>query len=128
MSNVDLVRGVYEAFAKGDVQAVLGALDFQVDWTESEGFPYAGKYIGTQEVLNRVFVPLATEWEGYKAEPEQFLDAGDTVVALGWYSGTYRKTGRPFRARFAHVFWIASGKVWRFQQYTDTALVREAMK
>lgn len=128
MSNVDLVRGIYQAFAKGDVPAVLGALDPQVDWNESERFPYGGKFIGTQDVLNRVFVPLATEWEGYKAEPEQFLDAGDAVVALGWYSGKYRRTGRSFRAKFAHVFWIKSGKVQRYQQYTDTALVLEAMK
>lgn len=44
MSNVDIVRGAYEAFGRGDVHAVLGVLDPNVSWTEADGFPYAGTY------------------------------------------------------------------------------------
>jgi ketosteroid isomerase-like protein len=38
--SVALVRSVYEAFAKGDVQTVLGLLSDKVEWNEAEHFPY----------------------------------------------------------------------------------------
>jgi uncharacterized protein len=52
-------------------------------------------------------------------------DAGETVISHGYYSGTYRKTGRQARAQFAHFFTLRDGKVVKFQQYTDTAQFRE---
>ena len=43
MSEVETVRGLYAAFAAGDIPAVLAALDANVDWREAEGFPYADR-------------------------------------------------------------------------------------
>ena len=40
-SNIDIIRGLYEAFARCDIPAVLGALDANVEWQEAEGFLYA---------------------------------------------------------------------------------------
>ncbi len=53
---------------------------------------------------------LGTEWEGFAAIPDEFIDAGDTVVVLGTYSGRYRSTGKSFQANFAHVWKIRTGK------------------
>ena len=46
--SVDVVRGVYEAFGRGDVAAVLGAMADDVEWHEAEGMPYGGVYRGGQ--------------------------------------------------------------------------------
>ncbi|MEX0801612.1 MAG: nuclear transport factor 2 family protein [Dehalococcoidia bacterium] len=126
--NVDVIRGVYAAFARGDVPAVLGAMDPQVEWTEAEGFPYPGTFVGPDAVLQGVFAPLGTEWDGYKVEPSEILDAGDAVVGLGHYSGRYKATGKEFRAPFAHVFRLKDGKIVGFVQYTDTALIQTALQ
>ncbi|HZT60935.1 MAG TPA: nuclear transport factor 2 family protein [Pyrinomonadaceae bacterium] len=126
--NSEIIRGVYAAFADGDVPRVLGALDGDVRWTEAEGFPYGGTYVGPDAVLANVFAKLGSEWEGFKAVPHTFVAEGDTVVALGEYEGTYKATGRRFSAPFAHVWTLRDGKVARFQQYTDTALAQAAVK
>jgi ketosteroid isomerase-like protein len=126
-SNVDTIRGIYEAIGRGDVPAVLGALDPEVDWNEMEGFPYAGKYVGPDAVLSGVIARLVAEWDGFSAVPDELLDAGAQVVALGWYGGSYKATGKAFRARFAHVWRLKDGKAVHFQQYADTAKVREAL-
>lgn len=63
MTNGDIVRGLYEAFGRGDVPAVLGVLDENIEWTEAEGFPYGGTFHGPQAVLENVFMKLGTEWE-----------------------------------------------------------------
>lgn len=128
MNNVELIRGAYDAFAKGDVGTVLGLLSPEIRWTEAEGFPYAGTFVGPKAVLENVFMRLGTEWEGFAAVPNEFIDGGDSVVALGKYSGTYKSTGKSFQADFAHVWKMADGKAVKFVQYVDTALVQRALE
>jgi ketosteroid isomerase-like protein len=128
MSNLESVRGVYDAFAKGDVPAVLGFLDAGVAWTEAEGYPYGGTYNGPDAVLAGVFMRLGSEWDGFSAIPEEFIDAGNTIVVLGQYSGKYKDTGKSFKADFAHVWKISEGKAVRFVQYVDTLLVQRALE
>lgn len=128
MSNLNSVKAVYQAFAEGDIPSVLGFLSPEVDWTEAEGFPYAGTYHGPRAVLEGVFMRLGGEWNGFAAIPDEFIDAGDTVVALGKYSGTYKATGKSFQANFAHVWRVQDGKAVRFTQYVDTLLVHRALQ
>ena len=128
MSDLSAVRGVYDAFGKGDIPAVLGFLSPRVEWTEAEGFPYGGTYVGPDAVLEGVFMRLGTEWEGFAAAPDEFIDGGDTVVALGKYSGKYKATGRSFQANFAHVWKLREGKAFRFVQYVDTLIVDRALQ
>jgi len=60
--------------------------------------------------------------------PHDFVSEGDTVVALGDYSGTFKATGKSFTAPFAHVWTFRDGKVVSFQQHTDTAMHRAPME
>lgn len=126
--NSEIIRGLYDAFATGDVPGVLGVLDGDIRWTEAEGFPYGGTYVGPDAVLANVFARLGSEWDGFTAVPHTFVAEGDSVVALGEYSGTYKATGRRFSAPFAHAWTLRGGKAVRFQQYTDTALAQAAVR
>lgn len=127
-TSLETVRGVYEAFARGDIPAVLAVLAPAVSWTEAEGFPYGGTYTGPDAVLEGVFMRLGTEWEGWSAVPDEFIAQGDTIVALGKYSGRFKTTGKRISVPFAHVWSLENGKVVGFRQYTDTALVQEAIR
>ncbi len=127
---VNSVRGMYEAFAKGDIPRIIAALDPQVEWWEAENFIYADKnpYVGPNTVLQGVFLRIVDEWENFTVSPIDILDAGDTVVGRGYYSGTYKKNGERIEAQFAHFFTFRNGKVVKFQQYTDTAQFLQAVK
>ena len=127
--NVELIGNLYEAFAKGDIPAVLGGFDEKIEWNEAENFIYADRnpYVGPAAILEGVFARLGSEWEGFTAGAEEFLDAGDRVVALGHYTATRKETGKAVRAQFAHVWTVRGGKVTRFQQYTDTAQFAQAV-
>jgi hypothetical protein len=116
------VQSLYAAFAIGDIPTVLGGLAPDIRWTEAEGGPYGGVSIGPDAVLQNVFMKIGGEWDGYAAVPREFVASGDTVVALGEYSGTYKATGKSFKAPFAHVWKFQGGKAVSFQQYTDTAV------
>lgn len=120
--NVDLIRGIYEAFAAGDIPGVVGRMSPDIVWNEAENFPYADNnpYRGPDAILGGVFARIAAEWDGFAAVPEELLDAGDTVVALGRYRGTCKATGRDVDAQMVHVWRVAGGKAAQFQQYADT--------
>ena len=120
--NVDLIRSIYDAFAAGDVPGVVARMSPDIVWNEAENFPYAdgNPYEGPQAILGGIFARLGSEWDGFTAVPEEFLDAGDTVVVLGRYRGTCKATGEAMDAQLAHVWRVTDGKAARFQQYTDT--------
>ena len=127
--NVNVVRGMYEAFGRGDIGAVLAALDATVEWWEAENFIYADKnpYVGPNAVLEGVFMRIANDWDGFAVTPENVLDAGDVAIGHGYYSGTHKQTGKRVRAQFAHFFTFRDGKIVKFQQYTDTAQFNSAV-
>jgi len=122
-ANVETIRGLYAAFERDDVPAVLAKFDPNIEWNEAENFLYAGgnPYVGPDAVVEGVLMPLGSEWADFSITLEEMLDAGATVVATGRYRGSYKKTGREVNAQFLHLWRLREGKVVRFQQYTDTA-------
>jgi hypothetical protein len=69
--NLETIRSLYAAFAKGDVPTVVGAFDPAAEWREADNFLYAdgNPYIGPGAILQGVFLRLATEWDGFAANP-----------------------------------------------------------
>ncbi|WP_281660736.1 nuclear transport factor 2 family protein [Microvirgula aerodenitrificans] len=128
MSNLDIVRATYSGNAADNGRHLRAALAADAEWTEAAGFPYAGTYIGPDDILRNVHERLAREWDGYRAEVDQFHDAGEHIIAHGFYHGTYRATGRAFTAAFAHIHTLRDGRIVKFVQVVDSAKVWEAMR
>ncbi len=124
-TNKEIVEGLYESFAHGDVPAVLGAMADDIQWSEADGFPLAGTYVGPQAVLEGVFMRLGEIGEEFAAVPDQFVAEGDTVVALGNYNWKRKSSGEPAVVKMVHVWTIEGGKAVNFQQHVDTVKVRE---
>ena len=120
--NVTIVRGGYEAFAKGDVPTVLGLFDPKIEWNEAEHVIYwqGGAYHGPQEIVDGVFARIPNDFDGFQIEIRRMVASGDTVLVEARYRGTAKATGKPLDAQVAHVWDLRGGKVVRLQQYTDT--------
>lgn len=130
MDNVTFLKSLYDAFGRGDIAAVLGAMSPDIHWYEAESNPYmpSGEaWIGPDAVLNNLFMSLATDWDGFTIHPQAFHGAGDSVIVEGRYTGTFKATGRSMDAQVCHVIDVQGGKVTRFQQYVDTAKVQDVM-
>ncbi len=126
-SNLDLVRNTYEGTSEENGRNLLAVLSPDIEWTEAEGFPYAGTYVGIEALMEGVFKRLGSEWIGYRAQAHTFLADGDRVAVFGVYSGTYKATGKSMTAPFAHLYDLHDGKILRMQQYVDTVLVARAL-
>jgi ketosteroid isomerase-like protein len=130
MSNVDVLRGLYEAFGRGDIATVLDLMSPDIRWYEAESNPYqpSGEpWVGPDAVLNNLFMRIGSEWDGFAVHPRSFYAAGDSVIVEGRYTGTYTRTGKHLDCQVCHVWDIANGKVTRFQQYVDTARLHQVM-
>ena len=127
MSNTDIIRRAYAAFASGDIPQVLATLNDDIEWIEAAGYIYAGTYNGAEAIVQNVFMRLGSEWDTFLVEPDTLISEGDQVAALGWLSGTYKATGIAFRARFVHWFTMTDGRASRFESILDSVKVAEAV-
>ena len=119
--NMDVVKGIYAAWPKG-IDAFLDALAPDVEWRFADNFVYGktNPLIGHDALRQGSLKSLKTDWEEFDGELDELLDAGDTIIGLGHYVGTYKATGRHLRAQFAHLWTLRGGKVIRWRQYVDT--------
>jgi ketosteroid isomerase-like protein len=124
-NNTELVRGGYEAFGSGDMDAVMQLLQ-DTEWHEAEGAPQGGVYKGSEAILSGVFGPLLQQLQDFKVTPQEILSVGeDRVLAVGDYTG--QGGGGALHARFAHLWTVRDGKATHFEQFADTALLRQAV-
>ena len=124
---VATVRGVYEAFARGDIPGLLDRLDPDVEWQSPPSVPFSkGLHRGPDDVA-QFFAGIVE----YIAEPtfevEELLTAGDRVVVLGCFRGRGRESGEAFEAREAHFWKLARGKIVRHESYADTAAIVQSL-
>ena len=127
--NTQLVHQAYQHFKNADIQSVLGLLSEDVEWTlfEIEGVPFSGTRRGSERV-GEFFSEVFDTEEVLHFEPREFVAQGDKVVALGHYAWRVKSTGREYETDFVHVFSVRDGKVARYQEFMDTAVVGGAYR
>jgi ketosteroid isomerase-like protein len=129
-ANVALVQGLYAAFGRGDVASIIAGLAPDVHW-ESGGrasdFPTFGPRKGPSEV--KTFLgQVAENLDFSEFTPRELCPSGDKVFVLGFYAATMRKSGGKAACEWVHVFTLRDGKVVRFREFTDSAMLAEAYR
>ena len=121
--NVQAVRGLYDAFNRGDLDTVERGFSREFVWNEAEnslrcsGNPYRN----FAAVRDGIFAPTERDFDQFRVDVEQLLDAGDYVVATGRYRGKSRATGQTAATQFCHVsHFDLEGRIDRIQEYADT--------
>lgn len=130
MKHSEIVREIYDRFGRGDARGVLAHLDSGIEFRLAEGHPYkrdGQPFIGKDAVVQGFFARAGSEWEGWRVETTDFLEAGDAVIVEGRYHGTYKPTGRTLDLQVCHVFRFRDDKVIGFHQYLDTARLEWVM-
>ena len=131
MENLEIVKGMYNAAAKADFPAFLGAMDAAIEWNEAENFPYAdhNPYIGPDAVAGGVFGRIAADWEYWILSDLEYLEcSGEKIIVTGRYNAKNKVTEKIIKAQFMHMWTLNNSKATQFQQYADTKQVADAMK
>jgi ketosteroid isomerase-like protein len=114
---VEIVRDSYNAQARGDLEAALAAADPEIEVYDHDILD-AREYRGVEGVLR-----WQADWEGSWAtwgwEPEDFIDAGNRVVAALRVRAKGRHSGVDVERVDGAVFTFAHGKVVRLDYYNS---------
>jgi uncharacterized protein len=113
-----VVQGAYDAFAKGDIAAVIGMLDPAVEWSSPKTLPHGGEFRGPGEV-GRFFEGIGAQWSELSLAVESVaaIDADDVVGVLRASGARLNGARESYGA--VHVFTVRDGKIRRFREYVD---------
>jgi uncharacterized protein len=123
--NVELVRAAYEAWNRGDVDAVLQYLDPDVELRDPPEAPDAQVWHG-HEGYRRQLEQFMAAWAEASIEPEEIVDAGDKVLVRVHYRVRGKGQGIEVELRIFHVITLRDGKGVVIQVHGDEARAREA--
>ncbi|MGE5281501.1 MAG: nuclear transport factor 2 family protein [Chloroflexota bacterium] len=119
MSNIDTARSAYDAFGRGDLDALKESFAEDAVWLTSDDLPLGGETRGRDEIIAN-FAQLPSYWSSFSVEPTEFIDAGEYVVVLGTQKAANDKGS--FEAPFAHVLkYDEDGKLVRGEFHADSA-------
>ena len=122
--NRAIVEGVYDSFAKGDLEGVLNRLDENIVWRTpgSSDLPTSGIRHGHGEVRD-FFQLLATLFDFEDFRVDAMVAESNRVVVLGSDTLVMKDSRVRIPMRWAHVYTLRWGKVAVFDEYLDTAAI-----
>ena len=128
-SNVEIVQGIYAAFARRDIPAIVAMLNPDVEWGEpSNPFnPAGGTRRGHEGFLEWIEVGRRSE-DILLLEPQKMLEDEDSVAVVGFMRCRAIPTGKEYESDFVHVVTLKAGKVTKFQEFFDTYAAGEAFR
>lgn len=124
-----VIQQIYEAFGRGDLPAVLGALADDVEWSfhGPSSIPFGGTRRGREEV-EQFFRAIAEHVEVDEFGPRgKFIAQDDTVVVLGHERMRAKSTGAAWETDWVHVWTLRDGKVVQVHEFSDTAAIVDAI-
>jgi uncharacterized protein len=123
MNNIEVVQELYRAFREKDYDAFRRISTNDLEWIQNKGFPGGATYKGASEVIEAVFKANQNNWEGFAYNIEQFLNATNSVIVIGSYTGKNRISGKSMSAAAVHIYDLRDGKVCRFRMFADTKTI-----
>jgi uncharacterized protein len=123
--NADLVRGFYAAAAAGDPR-FMDLFHPDVEFRMPEVLPHGGTIRG-RDALGSYFGDVLARWDDFRAELDDLVDGDDRVVAIGRFCGRPKANGRYVEVPFALVWTLRGGQAVAVDEYTDTALLLDAL-
>jgi ketosteroid isomerase-like protein len=128
-SPLEVVQSAYQAFGKGDLDAMMQDVAEAAEWTfvGSRGLPYTGSCKG-KPAIARWFMSIPQVDEILEFEPREFLPAGEQVIVLGRERTRARPSGKVFEAEWIHLFTVREGLVTRFWGMYDTEASADARR
>jgi ketosteroid isomerase-like protein len=125
--NVEVVERGWEAWLRGDLDALAEFWDPEVVWDVSHfrDWPEPA-YLGIDGV-KRFITEWLEVWDDYEVGVDETLAAPDgRVISLAWQRGKGRQSGLEMDVESALIFTLRDGKVTRIENYDNRETALEA--
>ncbi len=127
-ANADTMKAGYDAFARGDMDAVMAVWNDDIVWEgpNAEELPGGGTHRGKKAVA-AMLGRIADNWDDFDAPADEYHEDGETVVVLGHLDARAKSTGTEVKAPYVQVWRMRDGKASRVLTLTDTAVLLTAL-
>jgi ketosteroid isomerase-like protein len=121
--NVELVRAVYEGWARGDftrIDAFHPEIEFEmVDW------PHQIRVRGIP-AMSDTWRDTLRAWDDFRSIPTEYIDCGRNILVLNHIQGSGKESGAGVSADTATLWTVEDGLVTRLALYWDVDRARQA--
>ena len=124
--NVDVVQGAWDAFGRGDIDAVLEVILPSAETRLPDSLPWGGTYTGPEgfrDFLDR----LNANFDQFSATPEKVLGADDNHVVVVSKTRGRTKAGTSFEGSAVWIYQLRDGKIADAETFGDTAQMLQAL-
>jgi uncharacterized protein len=112
--NVEIVRRLIEAWNSNEQDEAIAIVDPEVVLDATRRLVNPKTYTGMQG-MRRMLADRDEVWEEFRMEPDEVLDSGDRVVAIGRWVAKGKGSGIEVQQPVAHVFTLQDGRVVRVE-------------
>jgi ketosteroid isomerase-like protein len=120
--NVDIAEAAYDAWNKGDLEAVLDQLHPDVEWEENaQVYPGLDPVYHGHEGFRKRQRDAFDAWERFAVEDCELIDAGDHIVVPMRLTAKGRYSGIEVEMTVCDVLTFGDGKVVRHRLFANRA-------
>lgn len=124
-SDLEIVRDLYAAFERRDLDTIRAAIHPDFVMEQSAALPWGGQRHGPDGFL--AFLGALLSYVAPTVDRDDLYDSGDHIVQVGYSHGTVLANGAPFRAREVHVWQLRDGKIIAYHVHVDVDAIRAAL-
>jgi ketosteroid isomerase-like protein len=122
---IEIVESIYEAFATGDLDAVMAHCAPDVTIDQDPELPWGGHFVGRDGMADFALKLVGTI--GSTVTVETLFRAGDRVVQHGRTAGTVHHNGAAFDVAECHLWTFRDGQVVAAEFFIDGDAMRTAL-
>jgi ketosteroid isomerase-like protein len=116
--NVELIRAGYEAWNRGDFDAVVELADSDFEWVAPPDLVGARGGRGRDDFVSYLR-SFSEVWDDFRCEPLEFWSAGDTVLVLVRETGRGKLSGARVHHHLVHVWTFRDGQAVRMEGHVE---------
>lgn len=124
--NVDVIQGLWDAFARGDVEKASALISDQGQIVISELVPWGGTYTGPEGFMD-FLASFRSIFRDSKSRPLKVLGSDDNHVTVLAQTSGKTKSGKALEIEVLWLYQLRDGHVISAHAYADTAAILEAL-
>jgi len=124
--NVEIIRRMYDGFARAGPEGMLEFMDPEVDHRAIEGAPDDIGVFSGYEAMRRYYGQWIEMFEDLRAAVEELIDAGDQVVAMLHVTARMKGSEAPIDMRLGVVWTLRDEKAVSGREYATRDQALEA--
>jgi uncharacterized protein len=120
--NAQFISHVFEEVAKGNRTIFLESCHDDVVWRTIGDTPWSGEFVGKQTLIDEIFRPLNNALVERRVTATRLIDGDDAIVVQARGQAVTRD-GHRYDNDYVFVIHVENGKIVRYEEYCDTALI-----